>query len=152
MSQSGRCIIIGVGNPFRHDDGIGPFIIELLRAQKVACDLLDAGTDALSLIETIKEYSRVIIIDAVNMNAAPGALKIFSPNEAKIQIRSDALTTHGFGLAQMLKLVDELKISVNITIVGIQPADISFGEGLTELVACKTDEILNWVKGQVFII
>lgn len=155
--MSHKILIAGVGNPFRHDDGIGPFIIATLKEQQLdnRCDLLDAGTDALSLLESIKSYARVLIIDAVNVGAGsahfePGSIQLFTPAEAKIKITADALSTHGFGLAEMLLLAEQLEIPTDISIIGIQPADISFGAGLSEVVAAKKDEIvkrvLEWVE------
>lgn len=141
-----KCLIIGVGNPFRHDDGIGSKIIQILRQQPQAnCDLLDGGTDGLALLDEIAKYSKVIIIDAVNMNTAAGTIRVFTPEEAQIKITHDALSTHGFGIAEVIKFTQELKLPAAITIIGIQPADISFGEGLSAVVQDKVPVITQTV-------
>jgi hydrogenase maturation protease len=91
-------LILGVGNPLRRDDGIGPEVIRLLTEEKTKknrmyelpydVDLLDGGTDGLGLIEYLKEYKKVIIIDAVEMKLAPGTVKVFTPEEAgRCQLR-----------------------------------------------------------------
>jgi hydrogenase maturation protease len=144
--HSTKCII-GVGNPLRHDDGFGPKIIEILRQQpNLDADLHDGGTDGLALLDVIAQYQQVIIIDAVNMNAPSGTLRSFSPDEARLKIHADTLSTHGFGIAEVVRLMQELAIKTDLTIIGIQPEDISFGEGLSAVVAAKIPEVLGMVK------
>lgn len=140
-------IIIGVGNPFRRDDGIGIAVIEQLRLQKsTAFDIYDGGTDGLALLDVVGQYSEAIIIDAVNMGADPGCVKVFVPAEALIQIKNEALSTHGFGLAEMLKFCELLNIHTNIRIIGIQPKDIDFGEGLSDEVRAAIPTILSLIN------
>ncbi|MBT3260910.1 hydrogenase maturation protease [bacterium] len=148
MSNSNnKVLIIGVGNPYRKDDGIGPYIIKLLQTQKeIEADLLDGGTDGLTLIDYIKEYTQVILIDAVNMGKPAGEIVCFSPAEVQLKIKNDSLSTHGFGLAEVLKLVKELDIKTKIQIIGIQPQDISFGEGLSKVINDKISEVIKIIK------
>lgn len=135
-------------------------------------EVFDAGTDSLNLLDAIERYDQAIIIDAVSMNALPGTVKIFMPHEAKIKIKSDVLysqqsgipasnvsnaskcsnnlenlnaksiSTHGIGLAEVLSLLDVLDIKTKVHIIGIQPQDISFGEGLSEIVKSKISEVV----------
>jgi len=142
-----KTLVIGVGNPFRHDDGIGPAIIKILQIEdNQAFILVDGGTDGLALLDQLTGYKKAIIVDAVQMMAKPGTVKLFTPAEAKINIKSDVLSTHGFGLAEMLKLADELGIKTEIKIIGIQPKDISFGEGLSDEIKEQIPEILKLIK------
>jgi len=141
-------LIVGVGNPFRGDDGIGPYVIATLMEQPCeGVTLIDGGTDAMTLIDTIKDQSGpVIIVDAVDMKRAPGTIEVFKPEQAKVNLAGDAMSTHGFGLAEMLKLLETLEIAADITIVGMQPADISFREGFSEPVEAKIDELVQTIR------
>lgn len=142
-----KLLILGVGNTFRRDDGVGIKAIELLWQENLPnVDLIDGGIDGLGLIDTIKQYQRAIIIDAVDMQLMPGAVKSFDAAEAKIKIKNDALSTHGFGLAEVIGLLEKLGCKTVIKIVGIQPQDISFGEGLTEQVKASLSEIVELVR------
>jgi hydrogenase maturation protease len=146
-NSSNSLLVIGVGNPWRHDDGIGPKVIELLKTKpNLGYDVYDGGTDGLALLDIIPKYKNAIIIDAVNMGAAPGTVSVFSPEEAKLKIHFDALSTHGFGLAEVIKLMEELNIETQLEIIGIEPLDISFGEGLSFIVAKSIDRIINTIN------
>jgi hydrogenase maturation protease len=141
-----KILIAGVGSPYRHDDGIGIKIIKILKEQNNPnFTLFDGGTDGFSLIDKLQEHEQAIIIDAVAMNADPGAVRVFSPNEAKLHVQNDALSTHGFGLAEMLNLVEELEIKTDIKVIGIQSKDISLGEGLSDVVSSQIPRVLEIV-------
>jgi len=141
-----KTLIAGAGNPLRHDDGIGPEIIRRLREHNdFNCNLLDIGTDGLALLDEMQKYTHVILIDAVNMSNAPGTVKVFTPEEAKIHISSDTMSTHGFGLAEVIKLMTELNIQVKLTIIGIQPENIAFGDGLSFKITAKIPELIGLI-------
>lgn len=145
----GKTLIAGVGNVLRSDDGIGPAIIAAFKKQAYSfqdCDFVDFGIDGFSLLDKASEYKDIIIIDAVNMRNNPGTIRVFNQHEAKIEIHSDALSTHGFGIAEILALSERLSCKAKYTIVGIQPQSISFGESLSPKIASKTDEIVDIIK------
>jgi hydrogenase maturation protease len=145
-----KILIVGVGNPLRHDDGIGCEIIKILRIENNSnFTLLDAGTDGFVIFDQLPLYKKVIIIDAVSMGENSGAVKLFTPPEAKLKIKNDALSTHGFGLAQVLKLVEALAIATEIKIIGMQPQNINFGEGLSDVVKDGISQILDLIKKEV---
>lgn len=142
-----KILVVGVGNPYRSDDGIGAEIIKILQLENNPdFVLVDGGTDGLALFDKVVEYEQVIIIDAVQMLEAPGVVKQFSPAEARLKVKSDVLSTHGFGLADMLKLVEQFGIKSEIKIIGIQPKDVSFGEGLSDAVKKQIPHILQLIK------
>ncbi|MBN2689238.1 MAG: hydrogenase maturation protease [Gammaproteobacteria bacterium] len=141
-------IIIGVGNPMRSDDGIGVRVIEKYRANDSSAAIINGGTDALNLIDSIKQYPKAIIIDAVRMNTEPGTIKVFSPKDAKI-IQNDSLSTHGLGLAEMLVFLKELDIKTKITIIGIEPEDISYGDVLSATIEQQIPTVINLIKKHV---
>ncbi len=145
-----KTLIAGVGNPYRGDDGIGIEIIKILRKEENPnIVLLEGGVDGLSLFDQLSLYERAIIIDAVFMGEAPGTIKLFTPGEAKIHIQSEALSTHGFGLAEVLRLAEEFAIKTKIKIIGIQPESVDFGEGLSELVKSKIPLVLALIKASM---
>jgi len=146
-----KVLISSVGNPYRRDDGVGIEVIKILESENKDPNvaLFDAGTDGLSLLDQLSLYEKAVIIDAVSMNEPPGEVKLFFPEEAKIKITRDALSTHGFGLAEVLKLADELNIKTEIKIVGIEPEDIGFGEGLSDVVRDKIPFILDLIKKEM---
>lgn len=145
-----KILILGVGNPLRRDDGAGPAAVQRLKELKAAgspalysCSIIDGGTDGLGLIEYLKEFKKVFLIDAVNMGLTPGAVKQFTPEDALIKIRTDSLSTHGFGISELITLSRELGILPEITIIGVQPVDTGYGEDLSPEIESAIEVICN---------
>lgn len=75
-SETGRCLIIGYGNPLRGDDALGPAVARRL-AERFAgdprIDVLVIHQLTLDLAETIADHERLLLIDAAD-EVAPGEL------------------------------------------------------------------------------
>jgi hydrogenase maturation protease len=142
-----KTLVLGFGNILRKDDGIGPKVIQILQQKNLPnIDLIDGGLDSLALLDKIAEYKKAIIIDAVNMNEKPCTIKSFAPEDALIKIKSDALSTHGFGLAELIKLMQQLQMETQFHIIGIEPKDITFGENLTPEIENKIPDIIEEIS------
>lgn len=141
-------LVLGVGNLLRRDDGFGPVVIEQLQKNPASgVDYLDGGVDGLALLDIMQPYQNVILIDAVEMNEKPGTVRLFTPQDAVIKIKRDTLSTHGFGLAEVLKLMEQLGMDTPIQIIGVQPQDLSFGEGLSDSVNDRMNEVIQLIGG-----
>lgn len=143
-----KTLILGLGNTLRRDDGLGPAVIEGLQSQKLAnADVQVGGQDGLTLLESIREYPRAIVIDAVDMGMPAGEVRIFAPGE--VRVKSDSLSTHGFGLAEAMELMPMLDIQTELKIIGVQPESIEFGQGLGEKVSNSLGKVVELVKEQL---
>jgi len=144
-----KTLILGVGNLYRQDDGVGIKVIQKLIANRNNYDIppmvsiLDGGTEGLGLIEYFKDYEKIILVDAVEMQLPAGEIKVFLSEEAILTINSDSLSTHGFGIAEVLKLAKQLDINSEIIIVGIQPQSLDFIKGLTKKVELAVDKVVD---------
>jgi hydrogenase maturation protease len=146
-----KVVVAGFGNILRSDDGIGPKIIAGLKKDESFClssncDLIDCGVDGFKLLDLAEKYARIVVIDAVDMNAVPGTVKGFIPEEAKIKIKSSSLSTHGIGLAEIITLIEGFNLRTSLQIIGIQPLDISFGEELSQEIQMVIPKIIELIK------
>lgn len=68
--------VIGCGNANRSDDGIGSFVIGLLRERQLGEEvaLFDGGTDGMGVMYRARGVSRLIIVDARVPSGNPGAI------------------------------------------------------------------------------
>lgn len=135
MSQGAHStLILGLGNPLRGDDGIGPAVVEWLHRQGLPPDTvaIDGGTGGLDLVLTMMGYRRVLIVDAAELGCAPGAWRCFRPDPARIETAEPTLSMHQAGLAEALALAAALHILPEEVIVfGVQPAQLDWAPGLS---------------------
>jgi len=126
-----KTLIVGVGNILKGDDGAGPLVCQQLNG-KISADLIDAGTVPENYIQPIikKAPQNLLIIDAVDFGASPGAISIFKPE----QLNSFVFSTHMLSPHLFVDMIrSELK--VNVYLVGIQPAQTQLGESISAQVS-----------------
>jgi len=146
-------LILGLGNPLRRDDGIGPRVIEELQARGLpeGVTALDGGTGGLDILRVIEGWDDVVIIDAADVDAgrgeiAPGEFVRFTPNEAHLGESPHAFSLHHAGLAEVLALARALDRPLpSMVIFGVQPQDVGWGEGLSSDVEAKLTAVVDAV-------
>ncbi|HKZ84645.1 MAG TPA: hydrogenase maturation protease [Anaerolineae bacterium] len=141
-----QTLVLGLGNPLRGDDGLGPAVIRWMQARGLprGVTAIDGGTRGLDVLLTLAEYRRVFIVDAAGVGRAPGewlrlVLRSPRPNPRTRQARAGpllgaggvggvetpALSCHAAGLADALALGAALGVlPEQVIIFGVQPARV----------------------------
>ncbi len=119
-----RVVLVGVGNPMRADDGVGPRIIHLL--EKRPLDnvlLLDTETVPEAFTGNVEKYkpTHVMLIDAANFRGQVGEARLITG----AQIGGQALSTHSLPLTLFISYIEK-SIDVPVILLGIQPKTIDF--------------------------
>jgi len=146
--------VIGVGQPFAGDDGVGFEIAGRLRQQIKQLDVSnieeDASsievlrtTDSTTLIYAFKGASKVIIVDAVKGGGSPGDVLRLTP-ETLCQTQAVPVSTHGLSVIDAIELskifmAEQAELSrekTEIVIIGVVVEDVKlFDRVLSESVA-----------------
>ncbi|MGB5559880.1 MAG: hydrogenase maturation protease [Paracoccaceae bacterium] len=127
-------LIVGVGNRFRSDDGVGPWVAEKLRAAgHVAQIHAGDGTGLLDLFSTCDE---IILVDATRSGTPPGTLITLDATRAPLRADLFHYSTHRFGLAEAVETARALGgLPRRLTVFGIEGGDFGAGIELTAPVA-----------------
>jgi hydrogenase maturation protease len=150
-------LVLGLGNPLRGDDGIGPRVVEELVARRLpeGVAVLDAGAGGLDLLRMMEGWDQVVIVDAADVDAgrgqiAPGEFVRFTPEQARLRESSHAFSLHHAGLAEVLRLARALGRSLpSIIIFGMQPEDVGWGEGLSPNVEAAIPRLIEAILEEV---
>ncbi len=140
--------IIGIGNPLMGDDGAGILAVERLSQMPLPDDVevIDGGTGGITLLHLMEDAQRVILIDAVDMDKAPGTIVCFSPDEVRMAGGEAHLSLHEAGLAPVLELGRAMGPLPPITLFGIQPECVSRRIGLSPTLAQALPFLVAAVK------
>lgn len=143
--------VIGIGNRLRGDDAIGPLAIDALRAlNRPELELIDAGSDALGVLEYFENKQRVLLIDACLMGRKPGTIIGFEPAEAQLILNQDPLSLHGLGLSEALEMARSLKLlPEELKIYGIEPDYMQFEEQLSPAMAEALESVVSKVQNEL---
>jgi len=133
-------MLLGVGNRLSRDDGVGPTVAQALADSDWIS--IDCGT-ALENTTGIVSRNRpdlLVIVDAAHMGMEPGTFRRL-PIQANDRMLA---STHGLPLSFVLANIESS--AAETILIGIEPADLSFGEGLSPVVeaaACALIELLR---------
>ncbi len=144
--------VIGVGNRLRGDDAVGPLLIdELSKLSDPRLELIDAGSDALGILEYLAGREQVLLVDACRMGKAPGSLVTFRPLERKLILDTDPLSLHGLGLAETLDMAESLHmLPTDLKIIGIEPDSIQFNGKLSSSVQAAMSLAIEKINDELF--
>ena len=144
--------IFAVGNSLYGDDGIGEAVLREIRERGLVpeAELIDVGTDALALIDHFDETDSHVIIDAARMGLPPGRVQSFAPDEARLKIRWDHLSLHGFGLAETFAMAEGIgRMPTRLRVVGVEPVAVEIDRGLSAEVAAAVPEVIETILSEV---
>ncbi len=134
----GRVCIVGVGNRDRRDDAVGPLVVGLIAGRTRAAGVVDAGDVPENHLERVVGTApdAVLIVDAVDLGAEPGAVELLGPEA----IRDAGVSTHASSLALCADYIVR-RTGASVALLGVQPADVGLGTNLSPAVAEAAVEI-----------
>ena len=112
-----KTVIVGFGNPYCGDDGVGPAAARSLHQTLGAnsgVDLLELSTSALELVERLAGYQTAVIIDALVDEDAP--LGTVKPLQLAAGRAIPGLGFHTAGLGSALALARALAMEAPETV------------------------------------
>jgi len=134
-----KTLVLGVGNPILSDDGVGIHVLRQLEKKYwgiAGLEFDELFTGGLSLAERFVGYEKVIMIDALALEAGqPGEVHRLSIDDFKKTVRSYCV--HDCNLATAYELLKkELgaeQLPQDVTIIAIEALELNeFGETLSE--------------------
>jgi len=150
--QPAKIVIIGVGNLLLKDEGVGIHVIEELQKEDLPSEVmvLDGGVGGIGLLDFFRGASKVLLIDAADIDLEPGAVVRFSPEEVKGKKESPRFSAHEVGLWEVLELAKALDhYPPEVIIIGVQPKEISWGTDLTPEVQAAVPKVLEAVFKEI---
>ena len=125
--------VIGVGNAFRGDDGIG--LIVARRITELALPgvtVLEQSGEGVALMEAWGDADQVIVVDAVSSGSEPGTVHRFEATGQPLPALFTGHSTHAFGLAEAIELARQLdRLPDQLVVYGIEGRSCEFDHELS---------------------
>jgi hydrogenase 3 maturation protease len=140
---AGTTLLITVGNVWRRDDGVGPYLASRLGDLAGSCRLLDAADRPENIFDEAAAAApgKIVILDAADFGGAPGEIRVLAPAE----IPEKGLSTHTFPIKLLARLLSQ-DTGATVHFVGLQPQNVSLGEGLSEPVRLAADTLVAHLR------
>jgi hydrogenase maturation protease len=141
-----------MGNPILSDDGVGLYVAERLQAGPMpdGVEVQQSEVAGLRLLELVKGYDKVVIVDALRSGRAPGEIVRYDANEFKGGHRYGS--AHSIGLQTALELGRTLGMTMpdDVTVFAVEAEDIeTFGEDFSAPVAAAAEKVIDLVRAEV---
>jgi len=143
-----RVVVIGVGNEFRRDDGIGPEVLSRLHGQAAdGVRLVASDGEPARMIEAWDGAWLAVVIDAVLVDPrppvgpCPGRLHRIVVDRASAG-EVHTVSSHGLGLGESVALARALdRMPERLIVHAVEVTDVGHGVGLTPAVAAAADAL-----------
>ena len=146
-----RVLILGIGNPDRGDDGVGPLVIEYLAGRLPSdVDVRVRTGDVLALIDEWMDFQSVIVIDAAASMGAPGRVHRVDALHETLPTPPLPASSHAFGLAEVLGLAQALENApAEVVVYAIEGENFETGAAMTAKVQAAARIVADKVVGEV---
>lgn len=144
--RSERTVVLGLGNPLMTDDGAGLTALAALReGWSFSGDVafVDGGTWGMNLLPIVEDADRVLLLDAVHVNARPGTVVEMERAELP-KFFALKLSPHQIDLKDVLALA-ELRgtLPEDTVAIGVEPDRIEMGTELSAVVQAALSEVVE---------
>ena len=148
-----KLAVLCIGSELRGDDGAGVLVAERLQKslansrKRPPVKIFAGFTAPENLTGEIKRYkpSHVIIVDTADFKEAPGTVVVLDPGDVGSGV---SFSTHKMP-AKILVDYLQKSLACDVTIIGIQPKNIDFGEALSKIVAGAAKEVAGAISDLV---
>ena len=140
-------LVLGIGNVLWADEGFGVRAVEALHRRwrlPANVSVIDGGTQGVYLLDHVCSAERVIVLDAIDFELAPGTLRIFRDAEVP-EGSATAMSLHQATFQELLSLARVRgRFPARITLIGVQPAVLDdLGGSLSAPVRARLDEAVE---------
>jgi hydrogenase maturation protease len=145
-----RAVVIGVGNEYRHDDGIGPTVatqVEKLGLAGVLTTVCDGEPTA--LLDTWDGADLAVVVDAVLCEpSSPGRVRRTTADA--LGEFTTATSSHALGIPDALPLGKVLdRLPRELVVIAVEAACLDLGVGLSEPVTAALPHVMQTILAEL---
>jgi len=144
MTGERRLLVLGIGNTLLSDEGAGVHAVRRLQASangRDGVEYLDGGTLSFTLAGPIEASDAVLVIDAAELGAEPGSVRVFEGEEMDAFVGAGGKkSVHEVGLHDLMAVAALAgRLPERRALIGIQPQELGWGDAPSARVADGID-------------
>jgi hydrogenase maturation protease len=150
MAQSVQ--VIGVGQEFRGDDGVGLLVARGIRARNLPrVTVREEPGAGLDLLTRWPEAALVIMVDAMHAGVEPGTVCRFEVESEPLPARLFVgASSHSWGVAESIELARVLRqLPPRLIVYGIEGKNFDPGTGLSPEVSQAAQEVVQRIVKEI---
>lgn len=147
-------VVVGVGEPFRSDDGLGPRVVAALRGRLApTVRRVERVGEPTALLDLWDGASLAVVVDAMRSGAAPGTLRRLEGDEVAAAALAERTTsTHGLSVRDAIELGRSLgRLPARLVVYLVEAGEVGPGSEVSPAVergiAQAADRIAAELRG-----
>ncbi len=140
-------LVIGVGNWYRSDDGVGLVVARKLKTMNLPGIMVcEESGEGMALMDTWTNAEQVMIVDAAASGSPPGTVHRLHAGSMTVPYAFFRYSSHAFSVAEAIELARALNnLPPRLTVYGIEGENFGPGVGLSPEVERAADEVVKEV-------
>lgn len=140
-------MVIGVGNLYRSDDGVGMVVARRLRDLRPDITVLECSGEGTELMEAWKNAAQVVLVDALQPGSRPGRIVRFDASTERVPSDFFHYSTHAFSVAEAVEMARALEaLPPRLIIYGVEGKSFAAGDVLSPEVAAVIDPLVRRIS------
>jgi hydrogenase maturation protease len=144
-------LVIGIGNSFRRDDGVGLAVAERIAALDLpGVSVMTSDGEPAAIIDAWAGVPTTVVVDAaVGEHTTRGQIRRWTPDEAALP---STTSSHAFGLPQAYALGQALgRMPNRLVVFTVDIADAALGTGFSAPVAASVASAVDAVLTELTV-
>lgn len=143
-----RQLVLGIGNLLLGDEGVGVHAAHALMDEPLpeGTRVLETGTAVLEAMDELEAADRVIVMDAMQADGAPGSVYRVALEDCRQKSHIGSL--HGFDIQRVVALSGRTDLP-EVVVIGMEPGKIDWSVEMSPAVADGFPAFLNAVRQEI---
>lgn len=144
-------LVVCLGNEHRGDDGFGPLVAQCLGARPApATKVITHRGDALSLIDLWSGCDCVILVDAIDVECAPGTVLRFDLSEHTVPLEFGGTSSHALGPGGSIEIARALALlPPRIEVIAVAAHDFGVGTPVSPQLSAQVEAVARLVRAMI---
>jgi hydrogenase maturation protease len=145
-----KTLLVGVGNEYRSDDGVGLMIARKIHEKLISSlTVKEESGEGAALMEAWQRFQNVIIVDAVSSGATPGTIFRIDANKETVPIKFFHYSTHTFSVSEAIELARVMNVlSPMLLVYGIEGVNFTAGVDISPPVKEAANQVIEQIVGE----
>ena len=144
-----KIAVVGIGNILLSDEGFGVHAIKKIERDRLPpkVDVIEGAVLGLQLFNSLLEYDKVVVIDAVKGGGRAGDIYRFRLEETRKDF--GMISLHDLDFVKSLEILKKLYKIPEIIVIGVEPKSLEVGMELTKELEKSIPKVLDLVYKEV---
>jgi hydrogenase maturation protease len=146
-----RALVIGVGNEFRNDDGVGLMVgCRLKELNLEGVEVLCLTGEGADLLRTWRNHDTVFLVDAVVSRSSVGTVHRIDLQKQTVPSEFSGPSSHALGIAESVELARVLgTLPSQCVFFGIEVENVGMGTKVSRRVAEAADAVAGLILREI---